>query len=97
MDMGESKPSAPVSDDMKTPETEGPNPADTSRDATGERKPADDATQAAPERASTEAANRPEQARPEQPVPGLRPLAESASYDDEISRLLNELSSEIKK
>ncbi len=97
MDMDENKLSAPVPDDVKAPEMEGASLEDASRDAASAHKPADDDAQAAPERSSPKVDNRPQQARPEQPAPGLRPLAESASYDDEINRLLNELSSEIKK
>ena len=97
MDMDKSKLSAPVPDDVKAPEMEGASLEDASRDAASAHKPADDDEQAAPERSSPKVDNRPQQARPEQPAPGLRPLAESASYDDEINRLLNELSSEIKK
>nr|WP_319485758.1 flagellar biosynthetic protein FliO [uncultured Cohaesibacter sp.] len=95
-DMDESKPSAPGSDEVKAPETEKPSAESSSKETASEQKPVAD-QQADQDPIPSEAANRPHPARSERPAHGLRPLAESASYDDEINRLLNELSSEIKK
>jgi len=94
--MDESKPSAPGSDEVKAPETEKPSAESYSKETASEQKPVAD-EQGDQDPIPSEAANRPHPARSERPAHGLRPLAESASYDDEINRLLNELSSEIKK